>query len=1164
MRKLLYIFFIALIVLLGITPAEASSNDSTHERHSVAERFAHDYVYELGARFKGKDAMKADKATWELLEQIEGERYKILDTVDDPDVFDYREIKHITRQGEEIRMTVKDRYGGFAAMAVEDKITHNIYIVIRGTDVLFTLEDNTSTDINDYGWGKTVGRNQYSHFKGRLGTWVEKFCSKVRKQNPPARLIITGHSLGGAIAQRLVADHPDKVDEMVIFQAPGVEEGVTGTFNAVDEKKQPRTTLYVAEYDLVSDAGARHVMRKDGKVVVAHIEGLRSNFASHSQLLLQKKNHAKLNKVDGKPDLSNKYGDISYHWITRDEYQSKRGYLGNLTPARIRKNNMNLSIQVRNKKNRKPVADASVTMGFEYCDLYSGIKESWQTKTSSTDGNVTLDEIPYIPEGDTLQISANCARYHDYSGSFILRPGGRLALNDAPLSLYAAGVTPGDSIELEPFAFRVVVKTVEKEKGADTRLSGVRAMIRMGDKVWDDYTGNGEVVFFPPFLNEGEEVKMMIEKQGYETVNGRFKLQLKNNAIAVIEVDNRGCTQSFRDIPAENRGKKENEIDITAYMRQITRNVTFTVRTLDKKTKKAVKGAKVVFIAGDQTSAPVRTDESGKATAKLENVKATSAKVQVTYEGKHIETTVGITDVGSSSSGSEPGSKAVTEGEAAVTVPLEPQQAKLSVKVGDKITRQPLPGVAVNVLVDGNSVDSGNTDANGDYQAMIPGGQQATVSLNLKGYESATSTKTIVDQAVSFSGTLQPLLSATLDGPRSATTGSDCTYKAAVNGGTAPYTFEWYLDGKKQGARAEAVEISWATPGAHLLKISIRDKEGLSCESGVSVNVEAGKLAAQLSGPTNVKMTDKTEHEVKCEGGVPPYIFQWFADGKRANTSAESTSVTITWAGQTPGKHSLEVQVTDSKGSSVRAGQQITLGAEKFDISAYGPTKVKQGEESTYGVKVQGGVPPYSFRWFLDGADQSLKGDKISVTWANSGTRRLGVVVTDSTGARKEIADTITVSPAGSAPVQTSTGSGGNSGYSGSYSGRIVLDRSFNLKSKHYNPLTVTVKGSSFSGSFSKNESTYYGMQFIGQFSGTVSEYYDKMAQCVIKGRMIIKGTITGTCISARLSGSGKDEYPLKGEINGVIVSDGSAGGAVDLTIIGLKFHGHYEWRARK
>ncbi|MGV8124749.1 MAG: serine aminopeptidase domain-containing protein [Candidatus Xenobiia bacterium LiM19] len=1158
MKKLLYLSFIALIVLMSITPAEASSKDSTHERHSVAERFAHDYIYELGARFKGKDAMKADRATWQRLEQIEGERYKILDTVDDPDVFDYSVIRHITRQGDEIKLTVKDHYGGFAAMAVEDKATHNIYIVIRGTDVLFTLEDNSSTDLNDYGWGKTVGRNQYSHFNGRLGTWVEKYSRQARSNDPPARLIITGHSLGGAIAQRLVADHPSKVDEMVIFQAPGVEEAVTGTFNSVDEKKQPRTTLYVAEYDLVSDAGARHVMRKDGKVVVAHIEGLRSNFASHSQLLLQKKNHAKLNRVDGKPDLSNKYGDINYHWITRDEYQTRRGIsLGNLTPSKIRKSNMNLSIKVINKKNRKPVADASVTMGFEYCDLYSGIKESWQTKTSGTDGNVTFAEIPYIPEKDTLQISANCARYNDYSGSFILGPGGSLALKDAPPSLSAAGVTSSDNIQLEPLGFRVVVKTVEKEKGADARLSGARAMIRMGDKVWDDYTSNGAVVFFPPFLNEGEEVKMMIEKQGYETVNGRFKLQLKNNAIAVIEVDSRGCTQSFRDIPAENRGKKENEIDITAYMRQITRNVTFTVRTLDKKTRKAVKGAKVVFTAGDQSSAPVRTDESGTATAKLENVKATSAKVLVTYEGTQIETTVGITDVGSSSSGSEPGSKAVTEGEAAVTVPLEPQQAKLSVKVGDKITRQPLPGVTVNVLVDGNSVDSGSTDANGDYQAMIPGGQQATVSLNRKGYESATSTRTIVDQAVSFSGTLQPLLSVTLAGPGSPATGDDCTYKAVVNGGTSPYTFEWYLDGKKQGASAEAVEISWVTPGAHLLKIRIRDKEGLSCEGGVSVNVEAGKLAAQLSGPTNVKMTDKTEHEVKCEGGVPPYMFQWFADGKRANTSAESTSVTITWAGQTPGKHSLEVQVTDSKGSSVRAGQHITLGAEKFDVSAYGPTKVKQGEESTYGVKVQGGVPPYSFRWYLDGADQSLKSDKISVTWANPGTRRLGVVITDSTGARKEIADTITVSPEGSDPVQTTTGCSGN------YSGRIVLDRSFNMKSEHYNLLRIIVRGSSLNGTFLKNESTYYGMQFFGQFSGTISEYYDKMAQCVIKGRMRIKGTITGTCISQRVSGSRKDEYPLKGEINGVILDDGSASGTVDFNVPALQHTGHYEWKAR-
>ena len=203
-------------------------------KHAEVERMTHDYVYRAPTSKTVQNTLKS-------------------------------------KAGMTIVSSIVDKESGFTAMVIEKKGKH--FIVFRGTDEL-------TVDTFDYVHNAEaqVGRTQYQKHKDTLAAWA--------KQYKPAT--VSGHSLGGAIAQRFVADNPSTTKEMVLFQSPGVEHEVRDKLK--DYKGvPPKCSLYVAEHDIVADAGYQHLLEPD--VVCAKVgdlgTDLDSKAASHMAFLLQ-------------------------------------------------------------------------------------------------------------------------------------------------------------------------------------------------------------------------------------------------------------------------------------------------------------------------------------------------------------------------------------------------------------------------------------------------------------------------------------------------------------------------------------------------------------------------------------------------------------------------------------------------------------------------------------------------------------------------------------------------------------------------------------------------------------------------------------------------------------------------------------------------------------
>ncbi|NJL89432.1 MAG: S8 family serine peptidase [Coleofasciculaceae cyanobacterium SM2_1_6] len=129
---------------------------------------------------------------------------------------------------------------GFYALGLVPKLPDSgkvPVLVLRGTEP--TDFNDLFADLNVFG----VGYNQFQSNKSDVESWINSQSGKVD---------VTGHSLGGALAQWTTSAFSSKVRETVTFNSPGISINSVQSFKPNNETK---ITHYIVSGDLVSMAG---------------------------------------------------------------------------------------------------------------------------------------------------------------------------------------------------------------------------------------------------------------------------------------------------------------------------------------------------------------------------------------------------------------------------------------------------------------------------------------------------------------------------------------------------------------------------------------------------------------------------------------------------------------------------------------------------------------------------------------------------------------------------------------------------------------------------------------------------------------------------------------------------------------------------------------------
>lgn len=190
-------------------------------------------------------------------------------------------------------------------------------VAFRGTQASEGDIRDIATDIDPRG----VGFAQFENNAQQLSQIAQKYPGAV----------VTGHSLGGALAQRYAANFG--AGELVTFNSPGIDNQTASQF------KKGRATHYVADGDLVSLGGEKFVKGdvkivsfKSGKTPIVGNTADKHFATIQAGLIGMKDANVKTITADQLSDPNFKYGtNRASGNITRQSIESKRKLVGTIT-----------------------------------------------------------------------------------------------------------------------------------------------------------------------------------------------------------------------------------------------------------------------------------------------------------------------------------------------------------------------------------------------------------------------------------------------------------------------------------------------------------------------------------------------------------------------------------------------------------------------------------------------------------------------------------------------------------------------------------------------------------------------------------------------------------------------------------------------------------------
>jgi hypothetical protein len=229
------------------------------------------------------------------------------------------------------------------------------------------------------------------------------------------------------------------------------------------------------------------------------------------------------------------------------------------------------------------------------------------------------------------------------------------------------------------------------------------------------------------------------------------------------------------------------------------------------------------------------------------------------------------------------------------------------------------------------------------------------------------------------------------------------TVTANVIGGTAPYSYTWYLNGVQLASSTQSTIIhgNASDLGSDNVSVKVTDSANTiaTAHAGLTVN------SALSLGSPSVKVPSGTIDVGQLEvvtanviGGTLPYSYAWKLNGNAIGTN--SNTVTINGNSSDIGTDNVMVTVTDAensvaKGSGlVKVNPVLSLGTVQVTVPN---SIIEVGQYENLVANAMGGTAPYSYTWNVLGSSRA-SGNTISFHGNSSdiGTDNIFVTVTDS------------------------------------------------------------------------------------------------------------------------------------------------------------------------
>ena len=219
------------------------------------------------------------------------------------------------------------------------------------------------------------------------------------------------------------------------------------------------------------------------------------------------------------------------------------------------------------------------------------------------------------------------------------------------------------------------------------------------------------------------------------------------------------------------------------------------------------------------------------------------------------------------------------------------------------------------------------------------------------------------------------------------------TFTVTASGGSGNYAYSW--DNGTTYGSSNTYTKSWSSVGTYSVPVYVRDTT-TGFTRYATADVYISNLTVSISPKTTtVNVNQSVTFTATPSNGTAPYQYSW--DG--GSTYGSSNTFSKSWS--SPGTYSMTVWVKDSTGATASDTATVTVNNAVLSVSISGPTCGFTGKEYDYLAIVNGGTPPYTYSWSMDGL-VTYSVNLAMYNWSTTGNKSITFTVTDGSGTTKQ------------------------------------------------------------------------------------------------------------------------------------------------------------------
>ena len=208
--------------------------------------------------------------------------------------------------------------------------------------------------------------------------------------------------------------------------------------------------------------------------------------------------------------------------------------------------------------------------------------------------------------------------------------------------------------------------------------------------------------------------------------------------------------------------------------------------------------------------------------------------------------------------------------------------------------------------------------------------------------------------------------------------GKSATLSVAVNGGKAPYTYQWYKAGTAiSGATSRTYNAS--VSGSYYCVIKDNSGQSISTNTASVTIASAINITSQTQNYPVLSSNGTATLSVTASGGYGTLTYQWYKSGVLISGATKST-YTATAEG------TYYCTVKDSI-AQLKSTNNIIVVKKLAVSSQSGNVTINSGRSTSLTVTPTGGKGPYKYQWFKNGTSISGATSYIYTT-SEAGTYR--------------------------------------------------------------------------------------------------------------------------------------------------------------------------------